>query len=101
MALESSRSLADARYPQIENKSARQFHAYTEADDDDLFKTARVTVEFGEFDAPGRPRSRVMCSRAVKELTMVGRSAGSNNEVRCRPCALGAYYDRKLLGPQP
>lgn len=92
VALESSRSLADARYPQIENKSARQFHAYTEGDDDDLFKTARVRVEFGEFDAPGRPRSRVMCFRCNEGINDGREVCDADNKILCRPCAQGGYY---------
>src|SRR5215475_11676067 len=38
VALESSRSLADERHPEIENRSARQFQTYREATDDELFK---------------------------------------------------------------
>src|SRR6266853_529595 len=63
VALEESRRLADARYPQIEKKSERQFRAYREATDNELFKVERVKVEYGEQDAPGRPRSRVICVR--------------------------------------
>src|SRR5258707_10421496 len=63
VALEESRRLADARYPQIEKKSERQFRAYREAANNELFKVERVKVEYGEMDAPGRPRSRVICVR--------------------------------------
>src|ERR1700736_6690707 len=35
VALEESRRLADQRYPQIEKRSERQFHAYREANDQD------------------------------------------------------------------
>src|SRR5260221_8090785 len=37
VALEESRALADARYPEILEKGKRQFHAYREAEDDELF----------------------------------------------------------------
>src|ERR1700741_4830647 len=42
VALETARSLADERYPEIENKRERQFHAYSAATDDELFKTELV-----------------------------------------------------------
>src|SRR5207247_2624100 len=61
VALEESRALADARFPQIEKKSERQFRAYREAADDELFKVERVEVHYNEMDKPGRPRSRVIC----------------------------------------
>src|SRR5205085_8507876 len=63
VALEESRALADARHPEIESKKERQFRTYREAADDELFKIERVRVDYGEMDAPGRPRSRVLCTR--------------------------------------
>src|SRR6476646_10307023 len=38
VALESSRSLANSRYPEIPDKSERQFKAYSNASDEELFK---------------------------------------------------------------
>src|ERR671938_38092 len=63
VALEESRALADERYPQIESKKERQFRAYREAGEEELFRAERVEVEYGERDAPGRPRTRVACAR--------------------------------------
>src|SRR5918997_3542870 len=63
VALDESRALADARYPEIESKKERQFRAYREASDEELFKVERVRVDYGEMDEPGRPRSRVVCAR--------------------------------------
>src|SRR6185436_10095781 len=62
VALESSRALADERYASIANKRERQFRAYSEATDEDLFKVEFVAVELREMDAPGSPRSRVICA---------------------------------------
>src|SRR4029078_9971037 len=42
VALESSRTLADERYSDIADKRTRQFRAYSEATDDELFKTELV-----------------------------------------------------------
>src|SRR5262244_3275542 len=61
VALESSRALADQRFAEIANKRERQFRAYSEATDEDLFKIEYVALELGELDAPGSPRSRVIC----------------------------------------
>src|ERR1051325_5947625 len=55
VALDESRALADARYPLIENKRERQFKAYREASEEELFKVWRVSVDYSEMDAPGRP----------------------------------------------
>src|ERR671926_1648154 len=51
-ALEESRALADARHPEIESKKERQFRAYREATDEELFKVERVRVAYNELDAP-------------------------------------------------
>ncbi|HKN82699.1 MAG TPA: FmdE family protein [Pyrinomonadaceae bacterium] len=92
VALESSRALADKRYPTIENKRDRQFRTYSEATDDELFKTEFVDVELSDFDAPGSPRSRAICS-------VCGEGVNDGREVRdaagaavCRPCHQGSYY---------
>src|SRR5919197_3456089 len=50
VALEESRALADARYPEIESKKERQFRAYREATDEELFKIERVKVNYSEMD---------------------------------------------------
>jgi formylmethanofuran dehydrogenase subunit E len=92
VALEESRALADARHPEIESKKERQFLTYREASDAELFKVERVTVDYAERDAPGRPLSRVRCARC-------GEGVNDGREVRdaagtllCRPCASGGYY---------
>lgn len=92
VALEESRELADARYPQIEKKSERQFRAYREAADNELFKVERVKVDYSEMDAPGRPRSRVICvgcGEGINDGREIVGPAGS----LCRPCASGGYYE--------
>jgi formylmethanofuran dehydrogenase subunit E len=96
VALDESRALADARYPQIENKKERQFLAYREALDAELFKVERVVVEYTELDAPGRPKSRVACSRCGEGINDGRELAGEGGTVLCRPCAQGGYY--KSLG---
>lgn len=95
VALEESRALADARYPQIESKKERQFRAYREATDDELFKVERVAVNYTEMDAPGRPRSRVICSSCHEGINDGREVSGADGQVLCRPCASGGYY-RKL-----
>jgi formylmethanofuran dehydrogenase subunit E len=92
VALEESRQLADERHPEIESKKERQFRAYREASDDDLFKVERVGVRYGEMDAPGRPRSRVMCARCGEGVND-GREVISEAGAKlCRPCAGSSYY---------
>lgn len=97
VALESSRSLADRRYPEIEQKKERQFLTYRKASDDELFHVQHVALTLGEHDLPGSPRSRVNCDRCgegVNDQREVMERNGA--EILCRSCAQGAYY--KLRG---
>ena len=94
VALDESRALADARYPQIENKKERQFHAYGEADDAELFKVERVQVEYGEMDAPGRPLARIKCAGCGEGVNDGRELKMQDGALLCRPCALGGYYRR-------
>jgi formylmethanofuran dehydrogenase subunit E len=95
VALEESRALADARYPEIESKKERQFRAYREATEGELFKVERVAVEYGEMDAPGRPRSRVLCASCGEGINDGREVRAADGAMLCRPCASGGYY-RKL-----
>ena len=92
LALDESRALADARYPLIESKKERQFKAYREASDAELFKVERVSVEYGEMDAPGRPRARVTCSKCGEGVNDGRELSVENEKLLCKPCALGGYY---------
>ena len=93
VALESSRKLADERFSEIENRRQRQFRAYTEATDEELFRTEFVTLELRDLDAPGSPRSRVLCS-VCGEGVNDGREVSVGNAVFCRPCHEGTYYSK-------
>ncbi|HKQ99916.1 MAG TPA: FmdE family protein [Pyrinomonadaceae bacterium] len=92
LALEESRALADARYPEIESKKERQFRAYREAADEELFKVERVAVEYGELDAPGRPRARIKCQGCGEGVNDGREVEGADGRLLCRPCAEGGYY---------
>ena len=94
VALEESRQLADRRHPEIESKKERQFRTYREAADEELFKVERVGVQYGEMDAPGRPRSRVACARCGEGINDGREVAGPEGTTLCRPCAHGGYYAR-------
>ncbi|HEV2706286.1 MAG TPA: FmdE family protein [Pyrinomonadaceae bacterium] len=94
VALEESRRLADERHPEIESKKERQFATYREAADEELFKVERVSVAYGEMDAPGRPRSRVTCERCGEGVNDGREVRTDEGETLCRPCAAGGYYRR-------
>jgi formylmethanofuran dehydrogenase subunit E len=94
VALDSSRALAEARYPEIQSAKERQLRTYREASDEELFKIERVSVAFGLMDAPGRPRSRVSCVRCGEGVNDGREVIGAEGELLCRPCADGGYYKR-------
>lgn len=94
VALESSRALADERFAAIEKKRERQFRAYSEATDEELFKVEYVDLRLSDLDAPGSPRSRVICEicgEGVNDGREMKRADGS---IVCRGCDGGAYYER-------
>jgi formylmethanofuran dehydrogenase subunit E len=89
VALESSRGLADQRHPEIENKKARQMRTYREATDQELFAVSIVKVSLSEMDAPGHPRSRVICHQCGEGVND-GREISLHLGITlCRPCAFG------------
>jgi formylmethanofuran dehydrogenase subunit E len=98
VARDESRALADLRYPHVEKRKERQLRAYREASDEELFKVERVMVEYGEMDAPGRPRARVACAVCGEGINDGRELFGTNGEPLCRPCAAGGYYKRSLGG---
>ena len=90
MALESSRVLADQRHPAIESKKARQMHTYREAADEELFAVHAVKVTLSELDAPGHPRSRVICAQCGEGVND-GREVNVPGGITlCHPCAFGS-----------
>jgi formylmethanofuran dehydrogenase subunit E len=94
VALESSRALADERYSEISDKRQRQFRAYAEATDDEIFKTELVSVELKDFDAPGSPRSRVTCVVCEEGVNDGREVIDENGDALCRGCHQGTYYSK-------
>jgi len=94
VALESSRALADERYSDIADKRTRQFRAYSEATDDELFKTELVSIELNDFDLPGSPRSRVICGVCEEGINDGREVVDASGDVVCRGCYSGSYYSK-------
>jgi formylmethanofuran dehydrogenase subunit E len=92
VALESSRRLADERYGSVSDKRERQFKTYREASNDELFKTEAVRIELNEFDLPGSPRSRVICSSCEEGINDGREVIGPDGAYLCRACSGAAYY---------
>jgi formylmethanofuran dehydrogenase subunit E len=91
-ALDEARKLADERYPQIESKKERQMLAYREATDEELFSISRVSVNYDEWDAPGRPRSRISCEACGEGINDGREVSLADGRKLCKPCAVGGYY---------
>jgi len=94
VALDESRELADERYQEIADKKERQFRAYKEASEEELFRVERVAVELGEMDLPGRPRARVKCFECFEGVNDGREVRLSDGKTLCRPCAAGGYYSK-------
>lgn len=92
VARESSRGLADQRYPQIPNKKDRQMCTYREATDDQLFAVHVVGVSLREMDAPGHPRSRVICVRCGEGVNDGREVSLTGGITLCQPCAFGSDF---------
>src|SRR5215208_1009659 len=94
VALESSRALADERFSDIRDKRERQFRTYSEASDDELFKTELVSIELSDFDLPGSPRSRVVCAVCEEGVNDGREVIDANGDAICRGCHNGSYYSK-------
>lgn len=95
VALENARTLADERFPEITKKRERQFRAYSEAADDELFKTEFVDVKVSDFDLPGSPRSRVICSICGEGINDGREILTAEGAVSCRSCEGESYFSRQ------
>jgi formylmethanofuran dehydrogenase subunit E len=95
VARESSRALAEQRHPEIENKKARQMTTYREASDEELFSATAVSVQLGELDLPGHPRSRVTCGRCGEGVNDGREVSANDGSALCRSCAFGPYYQEQ------
>jgi formylmethanofuran dehydrogenase subunit E len=92
VALESSRLLADKRFPEIAEKRERQFRFYSEAPNEDLFKVESVSLQLRDTDRPGSPLSRVTCSTCSEGINDGREVIGSDGSKQCKACAGGSYY---------
>jgi formylmethanofuran dehydrogenase subunit E len=92
IAREDSREKARVHCPAAENKYAAQAEAYKVMADHELFDVMDVKVVLKPEDMPGRPLSRVQCSRCG-EFVQDMRDLKSGGKTLCRPCAGGGYYE--------
>lgn len=91
VAVESSREVADRRYPDLQPRKARQMAAYRELQDAELFRFERVGIELDEADRPGHPLTRVTCEQCGEGIND-RREIHVDGRILCRSCAGHAYY---------
>jgi formylmethanofuran dehydrogenase subunit E len=91
-AKESSKALARAMHPEIENKNQQQMLAYREMAEDDLFTKQWVKVELPAEEFPGYKSERIVCAECGEGINF-RREVIRDGRVLCRACAGERYYE--------
>lgn len=91
VSTEESRINATAQTPLGADPAEQQLEAYKQMDDNDLFVIEEVQVNVPACDMPGPTKFKAVC---VKCGTIVRdkREVLQNDQILCRPCAFGTYY---------
>jgi len=90
-AKESSKALARAMHPEIENKNQQQMLAYREMPEDDLFTKQWVKVELPAEEFPGYKGERIVCAECGEGINF-RREVQRDGRVLCRACSGERYY---------
>lgn len=91
VSTETARDLAADYAPDIKDRHQQQLEAYKIMDLEDLFTVEEVQVDVPACDMPGPTRFKAVCAQCgiiVRDKKEVMK----NNEILCRPCALGSYF---------
>ena len=91
-ARESSKVLARQMHPEIESKNRQQMLAYRELANDALFDVQWVKVQLPPEELPGYKGERITCARCGEGINF-RREVRSGDEILCRACAEGKYYE--------
>jgi formylmethanofuran dehydrogenase subunit E len=91
VAKEEARARAKEYFPDTEDKYQCQLQAYKVMPHEELFYHEKVGVNILPQDMPGRPLSRVRCSRCG-EYVQDMRETKENGRILCRSCSHGRYY---------
>jgi formylmethanofuran dehydrogenase subunit E len=91
-ALESARALASAYAPAGLPRDEAQLIAYKAMPDEEVYGLQEVQVHISPYDLPGHALRRVVCARCGETINDC-REVISGDEVLCRACAYGAYYE--------
>jgi len=90
-ARESSKALARAMHPEIENKNQQQMLAYREMSTRDLFDVQDVRVEIAPEEFPGFKGERIVCEQCGEGINFK-REVLRNGRTLCRGCAGENYF---------
>jgi len=90
-ALESSKELARAKYPQLE-KNQQQMRAYRELGDSELFSTQPVRVDVPPEELPGYRGERITCADCGEGIAF-RREVERDGRTLCRACAGERYWE--------
>jgi len=91
-AKESSKALARAMHPEIENKNQQQMLAYREMSEDDLLTKQWVKVELPAEEFPGYKGERIVCAECGEGINF-RREVLRDGLVLCRACSGERYYE--------
>lgn len=88
---ESARTLAASKAPQIRDRHLQQLEAYKTMACEDLFDIQAVKVDVDACDLPGPTKFKAVCQKCG-QVVRDKREVMKNNQILCRPCALGTYF---------
>ena len=88
---EESRGLAAVYAPDVPGKRQQQLEAYKKMDLEELFTVEEVFVDVPACDMPGPTRFKAICARC-NTIVRDKREVLKNDEILCRSCAFGTYY---------
>jgi formylmethanofuran dehydrogenase subunit E len=91
VSTESSRDLAHAYAPGIDDLRRQQIEAYVGMADEALFTVTPVRVDVPVHDMPGPSRFKVRCA-ACGAMVRDKKEVLIGDRILCRPCAYGTYY---------
>ena len=88
---EESRGLAAVYAPDVPGKRQQQLEAYKKMGLEELFTVEEVFIDVPACDMPGPTRFKAICARC-NTIVRDKREVLKNDEVLCRSCAFGTYY---------
>ena len=91
VSTEESRTLASQYAPDIEDEHLQQLEAYKRMDEKELFTVEEVSVDVPACDMPGPTRFKAICEKC-KTVIRDKREVMKNDQILCRACAFGTYY---------